>query len=193
MGRDSLQDARPPAKSGGFYNKFTDDDSNVESYSQLSSEDAQRIGVGGGSDTDLLPEYKLWGPEGGWDLNKSYLDQPTRGTNWDPLGRHGWDSPFRAAGVHYVRWSDTIFSFAGRPAGGFKLLWICIWALLSVANSKLEWVTLFGLHKGVEKEFVGFFTVVSRSHPRPCFAAAATPAAHGADPPRVLGGRVWLI
>ena len=148
MGRDSLQDARPPAGSG-YFNKFTDD-SSLDSYSQLSVENPA---------SDDFPEYKLWGPEGGWDLSKSYLDQPTKGTSWDPLGRRGWDSPFRKAGVHYVRWSDTVCTLSGRPQLGFKLLWICVVSILLVANSKLEWITLFGIHEGVEKEFVGFFTV----------------------------------
>lgn len=90
MGRDNLQEARPPA----FYNKFTGDDS-MDYYSSVSSDAAVA--------DDGLPAYHLTGPEGGWDMHKSYLDQPTKGTSWDPFGKSGWDSPFRAAGVHYVR------------------------------------------------------------------------------------------
>jgi hypothetical protein len=38
-----------------------------------------------------------------WNRNISYLDQPVQGAG-----------PFRENGIHYVRWSDTFFNFAGK-------------------------------------------------------------------------------
>jgi hypothetical protein len=37
-----------------------------------------------------------------WNRNISYLDQPVSGAG-----------PFRENGIHYVRWSDVLFNFAG--------------------------------------------------------------------------------
>lgn len=90
-----------------------------------------------------------------WNPDLSYLDQPSTGA-WM---HGGWDGPFRAQGIHYVRWSDVVFNVAARPRTGFKMLALIGWSTFLAANGEFDWITWLGDDNRFDKELIGFFTV----------------------------------
>ena len=82
-----------------------------------------------------------------WQPGLSHLDQPSQGDE------------FKAHGVHYVTWRDTVCNCAGRPALGWKSLWILGISTLLVANSIHDVVTVLNINDPVEKDVLSLLTI----------------------------------
>ena len=79
------------------------------------------------------------------DRHRSYLEHITD------------HNDFTRNGVHYVQWSDVIFNLSGRPALGWKMLWIL---LISIVITYIGVNNLTGtsFDDGLDKDTLGYLT-----------------------------------